>query len=563
MSDFPRTAFLLGAGLGTRLRPLTENCPKPLLPIGGRPMIAQAMDKLHAAGTRRFIINTHHCPEAWALVFPSGRYGDAEVKLVHEPVLLETGGGLANIAGLLGEDDKDLIIWNGDILSGCDIAAAYAHHRTNGGAATLVVREQGPNRNVRITDEGFVTDMRDRLGKADPSYQYTGICVVTKAFVQGVPATIESLVEHFLRRLQAEPNSIQGFLDASASWHDLGTVEEYQAVKAEHEKPVRGAISPADAAKAHGYQLAAGGEVLKGGSGRKFHRMRNDSGESSVLCVYDDSRAENQLYGAIAGVLRDKIGVQVPQVLAEDKAAGVLILEDLGDADLCSLAQGPEFPWAPVASALEQVAGIHRLGVDAFAGSGVTLMEAFGPNLYQWERQYFQDNALGGRKPDRAITDEMASLAKELMGQPVVTIHRDFQSQNIMVRDNSAWLIDLQGLRHGCMFYDFASLAFDPYLTRHDMDLWRIEIEDHAREVSDWKGSSDEFSYLFHVAATQRLLQACGAYGFLGHKKGRPEYLAHLPQGLRNLTIAASLCGKRRIAKLAEELAGTSAKVSR
>jgi len=323
------------------------------------------------------------------------------------------------------------------------------------------------------------------------------------------------------------------------------------------------AISPADAAKAHGYQLAAGGEVLKGGSGRKFHRMRNASGESSVLCVYDDSRAENQLYGAIAGVLRDKIGVQVPQVLAEDKAAGVLILEDLGDADLCSLAQGPEFPWAPVASALEQVAGIHRLGVDAFAGSGVTLMEAFGPNLYQWERQYFQDNALGGRKPDRAITDEMASLAKELMGQPVVTIHRDFQSQNIMVRDNSAWLIDLQGLRHGCMFYDFASLAFDPYLTRHDMDLWRIEIEDHAREVSDWKGSSDEFSYLFHVAATQRLLQACGAYGFLGHKKGRPEYLAHLPQGLRNLTIAASLCGKRRIARLAEELAGAPSKVSR
>ena len=201
-------------------------------------------------------------PEAWALVFPSGRYGDAEVKLVHEPVLLETGGGLANIAGLLGEDDKDLILWNGDILSGCDIAAAYAHHLANGGAATLVVREQGPNRNVRITDEGFVTDMRDRLGKADPSYQYAGICVVTKAFVQGVPATIESLVEHFLRRLQAEPNSIQGFLDASASWHDLGTVEEYQAVKAEHEKPVRGAITPADAAKAHGYQLAAGGEVL-------------------------------------------------------------------------------------------------------------------------------------------------------------------------------------------------------------------------------------------------------------------------------------------------------------
>jgi aminoglycoside/choline kinase family phosphotransferase len=94
------------------------------------------------------------------------------------------------------------------------------------------------------------------------------------------------------------------------------------------------------------------------------------------------------------------------------------------------------------------------------------------------------------------------------------------------------------------------------------MDLWRIEIEDHAREVSGWQGSSDEFSYYFHVAATQRLLQACGAYGFLGNKKGRPEYLAHLPQGLQNLAIAASLCGKRRLAKLAEDLAA-SPKVSR
>jgi Fe2+ or Zn2+ uptake regulation protein len=104
MPDFPRTAFLLGAGLGTRLRPLTENRPKPLLPIGGRPMAPPGDGEARAAGTRRFLINTHHCPEAWTVAFPDGRFGDAEVKLVHEPVLLETGGGLANVAGLLGPD---------------------------------------------------------------------------------------------------------------------------------------------------------------------------------------------------------------------------------------------------------------------------------------------------------------------------------------------------------------------------------------------------------------------------------------------------------------------------
>lgn len=561
MPDFPRTAFLLGAGLGTRLRPLTEHCPKPLLPIADRPMIARAMTRLHAAGTRRFIINTHHCPEAWALAFPTGRFGDAEVRLVHEPVLLETGGGLANIAGLLGAEDPDIIVWNGDILADCDIVAAVAHHRTQGGDATLVVREQGPNRNVRVTDEGWVTDLRDRLGKADPLYQYTGIAIVTRGFVQGVPPTSESLVEHFLRRLQAEPGSIRAYLDSSAAWHDLGTIAEYQDVKAALERPVRGAIAPAAAAAAQGYALADAA-LLKGGSGRRFHRMRSPTGATAILCIYDDSRPENPLYGAIAGVLGDKIGVQVPRVLAEDPAAGVLVLEDLGDTDLWSLAQQREFPWTPVASALEQVALIHRLGGEAFATAGIPLMEAFGPNLYQWERQYFQDNVLRGRKPDRAVLDEMASLGKELMGQPVVPIHRDFQSHNIMVRDGGAWLIDLQGLRQGCMFYDYASLAFDPYLTRTDMDLWRIEIEDHAREVSGWQGSSDEFGYLLHVAATQRLLQACGAYGYLGQQKGRADYLAHLPQGLRNLTITAGLCGRRRLARLAEELAG-AAQVSR
>ncbi|MFO7568460.1 MAG: sugar phosphate nucleotidyltransferase, partial [Smithellaceae bacterium] len=66
MSTKPiKTAFILGAGLGTRLRPLTENMPKPLLPVGGRPIITYAMEHLRAAGVLRFIVNTHHCAEKY------------------------------------------------------------------------------------------------------------------------------------------------------------------------------------------------------------------------------------------------------------------------------------------------------------------------------------------------------------------------------------------------------------------------------------------------------------------------------------------------------------------
>ncbi|HQP25897.1 MAG TPA: sugar phosphate nucleotidyltransferase, partial [Smithellaceae bacterium] len=68
------TAFILGAGLGTRLRPLTENTPKPLLPIGGRPIITYAMEHLREAGVKRFIVNTHHCAQKYAEAFPEGSW---------------------------------------------------------------------------------------------------------------------------------------------------------------------------------------------------------------------------------------------------------------------------------------------------------------------------------------------------------------------------------------------------------------------------------------------------------------------------------------------------------
>src|ERR1700740_2121101 len=99
-----RTAFVLGAGLGTRLRPLTDLVPKPLLPIFGKPIISFALDHLIAHGVERFVINTHHLPEQLNRLFDSGFYRGREVHLIYEPALLETGGGIRNAAGLIGDE---------------------------------------------------------------------------------------------------------------------------------------------------------------------------------------------------------------------------------------------------------------------------------------------------------------------------------------------------------------------------------------------------------------------------------------------------------------------------
>src|SRR6266480_1285375 len=103
-------AFILGAGLGTRLRPLTEDLPKPLVPIFQKPLITFAFDHLIEAGITRFFVNTHHQPQRFAEIFPDATYRDRLIEFRHEPKLLETAGGIANIGESLG--NEPLLVYN-------------------------------------------------------------------------------------------------------------------------------------------------------------------------------------------------------------------------------------------------------------------------------------------------------------------------------------------------------------------------------------------------------------------------------------------------------------------
>ncbi|MEI7672326.1 MAG: sugar phosphate nucleotidyltransferase, partial [Deltaproteobacteria bacterium] len=159
-----RTAFILGAGLGTRLRPLTENCPKPLLPVGGRPLITYAMDHCLAIGISRFIVNTHHCAAAYDEAFPDRTWRGKPILFRHEPILLETAGGIKNIEDLLEEDDETILVYNGDILSDLPLSQLVAAHAAAGCEVTLVLRSGGPVRNICLEANGEICDFRDLLG---------------------------------------------------------------------------------------------------------------------------------------------------------------------------------------------------------------------------------------------------------------------------------------------------------------------------------------------------------------------------------------------------------------
>src|SRR3954466_3149097 len=141
-------AFVLGAGLGTRLRPLTEDLPKPLIPVFQKPLITFVLDHLIANGVRSFIINTHHRPEAFRQFFADGSYRGHPVQLVHEPEILGTGGGIKNAESLL--KNELFISYSGDILTDIDLPSVIDEHFRADNDVTLALRETHLGKDVAV-----------------------------------------------------------------------------------------------------------------------------------------------------------------------------------------------------------------------------------------------------------------------------------------------------------------------------------------------------------------------------------------------------------------------------
>ena len=228
-----KTAFILGAGLGMRLRPLTERCPKPLLPVGGRPVITYAMDHLIGVGVDRFIVNTHHCPEAYGERFPDNLWRGLPITFRHEPVLLDTAGGLKNIEGLL-EEDEAILCYNGDLLTDLPLKSLMDAHDRSRPEVTLALRSQGPLLNVNIDEEGRICDLRHTLGKSGVrACQFTGIYAVETSFLGHLEAgKVESVIPVFVDRIRKSPGSVMGEVIDVGSWHDVGSIGEYESLRA-------------------------------------------------------------------------------------------------------------------------------------------------------------------------------------------------------------------------------------------------------------------------------------------------------------------------------------------
>jgi len=295
------------------------------------------------------------------------------------------------------------------------------------------------------------------------------------------------------------------------------------------------------------------------GSDRVFFRLRWSRNDSAILVRYDSKRVENTYYADIAAFLAG-IDVPVPKPIRHDSTRCLIVMEDLGDTDLWSLRENPwEVRRSLYQKTLMVAHRLHSFPEKEFPADRVRLMESFGPDLYRWERDYFRHHfvrdACGIKlEPsfERELETELSKLAQRLMATRRSLVHRDLQSQNVMVRNGDPFFIDFQGMRFGSFFYDLGSLLCDPYVMFSDSE--RYELLSFYYELSKLEIDLSVFHDTFWEASAQRLMQALGAYGFLGLKKELKPYLNHIPAGLQNLQLAATQAvSLRRLRELAKE----------
>ncbi len=283
--------------------------------------------------------------------------------------------------------------------------------------------------------------------------------------------------------------------------------------------------------------------IDKGGSGRLFIRVTEcDSGRSLIAMYYNLDRADNPRFAAITDFL-NRHRISAPAILARREDLRLLWVEDLGEIDLGNLAgtdwQLSRFP--AYQSALRTVFPIHQLSESSAPADLPELERPFDESLYQWEQGYFLSHYVERfHSPELAEVlkrhSSLAALSRELAAFPRSLVHRDFQSTNVMLREGKSYLIDYQGLRWGLPEYDLASMIYDPY-----SEFTPAETDDLIRAYFDLKQeaghneSRDTFERRLVQCAMQRLMQALGAYGFLGEVKGKREFLRHIPTAKRRL----------------------------
>ena len=588
MSSDSIKLFIASAGLGSRLRPVTEAFPKPLLPLAGLNLVERLVySVMESCHVDQLAMNLHYRPEdfkAWAKDLPDCF---PKPQFFYESELLGTGGAIANAKNFF--EDSAVLLINGDILTDIDWQGLVQAHKESGNLVTLAVQDRAHERRVGVDGENKLVCI-DKEMKASGVTNWMGYaCAVIyePEFLNYLPEG-ESHVVPFWVDAARETGRVGTYDIGTVPWLDLGNVNTYaegafrclgnnerylaEPLKTPWDLNLSGrCIIEADVEIGESVSLCesillpgakiASGESLKnvvagpdfrvafdavesvkcglhktigeGGSDRQYFRMKE-----AVLLQYSpfEVNAERQ------EILTDKLlnsGLRVPQVLKHNKEARQMLLEDLGDATFRQ--------WALQRNEIESLEMSKKIlsqlvdfqFVDC-SGLDIPYDKEFDEGVLLWESSYFIERCVcrlfamanSYERIKVALGAELKKLAQEVAALPRGLMHRDFQSDNIMIKNNQPWFIDFQGAHHGTPFYDAASFIGDPYRVldrevRNDLEIYYLELLCPRLEMSADAGRRGLL-----ICGMQRHMQALGAYGFLSTIRGKERYKAYVKPAL-------------------------------
>ena len=230
-------AMVLAAGLGTRLRPLTDNRPKALVEVAGRTLLEITLARLRAFGVREAIVNVHHFADMVVEYLKARHNFGMRIEISREEILLDTGGGLKKTAWFFLEGshpDEPFVLHNVDVLSTIDLQRMMQFHVRNQALATLAVRDRETSRYLLFDEQSALCgrrlgrDLTAEIVRPTPQVQplaFSGIHVLSPRLLPMLTeGGVFSIVTSYLR-LAGRGERILGFRDDEYYWRDLGKHE--------------------------------------------------------------------------------------------------------------------------------------------------------------------------------------------------------------------------------------------------------------------------------------------------------------------------------------------------
>jgi len=225
-------AMILAAGLGTRLRPLTDTTPKALIEVAGRPLLGWVLLKLRYAGFESVIINTHHLADQIEFFLKTNNNFGMEIQISHEKNILDTGGGIKRARDFFA-GSRAFLVHNVDVLSTLNLADFMKSHRETQSLATLFVQARDSKRALRFNSDNWLEGRWEPDSVTGQRLAFNGIHAISTEIFQFFPESdVFSITDVYLACAAAGAR-IYGYHPEDIYWRDLGRIQTLESVNQE------------------------------------------------------------------------------------------------------------------------------------------------------------------------------------------------------------------------------------------------------------------------------------------------------------------------------------------